>query len=558
MQSSASLLKELASFLSTFQTDLSGVSSHISSLQDRSKAIERRLAARAAVEQKLAPVLDELLIQPRLVDAIFEAPIDQSIVAHVEELDSKLARIRSGPRVEQRRQLDAAAEALRLKAVSRIQAHFVELVKPYGTSILPVSALHDALRPLQPLFFFLRRHAARQAHELQKAYASTLRWYYETSFRRYVRSLESARLQSLEKVTLVGDPPSVDTLAVLSRKSRSTTEATAHAFAYSLQDAQIDGQPPLTTSSLSSAKPSAAALFRSLLLVLLRNANDEAEFVDDFFQARRASSSLTNGHGSVSTMRDLSINLDDSESDAGKTSLTINESLREEREERAQAETLKRFFHELFDPALEYAQVRRIGLSFFDSVPDEREQNFIGAILAAPIRPTTLFAMIRLTNAALAEATTHLEPFLMRIRMLLWPALTKSLESNGESLKRLVSASASSRVKDSHVVTCAQRYASLMGALIALSLSNVSGRSQEREASDGSDMLWNATKRIRNELDKLLVHQANKMPADKRSAFLRAQYDEVVRAVKAASDSALTRAAQDEVDHYVELTKRLP
>lgn len=45
-QNSTGLLKDLSSFLSTFQSDLSAVSGHISELQGRSRTIEQRLELR--------------------------------------------------------------------------------------------------------------------------------------------------------------------------------------------------------------------------------------------------------------------------------------------------------------------------------------------------------------------------------------------------------------------------------------------------------------------------------------------------------------------------------
>jgi len=41
----------------------------------------------------------------------------------------------------------------------------------------------------RPLYAFLLRHAANVATEVQKAYVATARTYYETGFRRYMRSL---------------------------------------------------------------------------------------------------------------------------------------------------------------------------------------------------------------------------------------------------------------------------------------------------------------------------------------------------------------------------------
>lgn len=134
------------------------------------------------------------------------------------ELDLKLGAIRGGARVDSRRTLDEAAESLRVavrpsplscplsapcadpplsafpQASSKILSHLVSLLKPYTLSLSsPLSNLHAHLSAYKPLFDFLRRHAARQAHEFQKAYAQTARWYLETGFRRYVRALEKVR-----------------------------------------------------------------------------------------------------------------------------------------------------------------------------------------------------------------------------------------------------------------------------------------------------------------------------------------------------------------------------
>lgn len=88
------------------------------------------------------------------------------------------------------------------QAAAKILPHLVSLLKPYTTSITAsLPALHTRLLALKPLFDFLRRHAARQAHEFQKAYVQTVRWYLETAFRRYVRALEKIRTAKAQTAT---------------------------------------------------------------------------------------------------------------------------------------------------------------------------------------------------------------------------------------------------------------------------------------------------------------------------------------------------------------------
>jgi predicted Ser/Thr protein kinase len=60
------------------------------------------------------------------------------------------------------------------------------------------------LTKYRSFYAFLQRHAARSAHEVQKAYVSTAQWYYETGFRRYVRALERIRAKSYYREEPIG------------------------------------------------------------------------------------------------------------------------------------------------------------------------------------------------------------------------------------------------------------------------------------------------------------------------------------------------------------------
>ena len=51
----------------------------------------------------------------------------------------------------------------------------------------------SVLLKYRPLFVFLQRNAADVANEIQRSYAGAARMYYETGFRRYIRTLNSAR-----------------------------------------------------------------------------------------------------------------------------------------------------------------------------------------------------------------------------------------------------------------------------------------------------------------------------------------------------------------------------
>ncbi|GJN91546.1 hypothetical protein Rhopal_004569-T1 [Rhodotorula paludigena] len=297
VDASTQLLTELASFLGTFQRDLAAVSGHISELQGRSKSIEARLDARKAVERSLHPFLASIAISPALVATIVDSDVSDAWIPAVRELDRKLGAIRGGARVDSRKNLDEAAEALRVAASSKILAHLVALLKPYTVSVSPsLPALHAHLSALKPLFDFLRRHAARQAHEFQKAYAQTARWYYETGFRRYVRALEKIRTsRAAQPVEPIGSVSGVaDALALLNQRRSSgatpstpqlSAAATSAAVTSALDNAQLAG-PGVILAHMAqdrSFHPPPEALFRSTSLVLADNAAHEYLFCATFF-----------------------------------------------------------------------------------------------------------------------------------------------------------------------------------------------------------------------------------------------------------------------------------
>ena len=78
-----------------------------------------------------------------------------------------------------------------LQAATKLRAFFLALLQPIRASM--TTNMHvvqtSVFLKYRPLYAFLMRHASNVATELQKAYVSTARTYYETGFRRYMRSL---------------------------------------------------------------------------------------------------------------------------------------------------------------------------------------------------------------------------------------------------------------------------------------------------------------------------------------------------------------------------------
>jgi hypothetical protein len=78
-----------------------------------------------------------------------------------------------------------------LQAATKLRAFFLALLQPIRASM--TTNMHviqtTVFLKYRPLYAFLLRNAANVATEVQKAYVATARTYYETGFRRYMRSL---------------------------------------------------------------------------------------------------------------------------------------------------------------------------------------------------------------------------------------------------------------------------------------------------------------------------------------------------------------------------------
>lgn len=78
-----------------------------------------------------------------------------------------------------------------IKAATKLRTFFLALLQPIRTSVTTnMQVMQTSIFvKYRVLYAFLQRQAPNVAGEVQKAYTGTARTYYETGFRRYVRSL---------------------------------------------------------------------------------------------------------------------------------------------------------------------------------------------------------------------------------------------------------------------------------------------------------------------------------------------------------------------------------
>jgi len=592
IDSSLTLLTSLEAFISTFQSDLSAVSGHISDLQGRSKVIEARLDNRKAVRNSLSPLLASITVSPVLIETLMSTEPSEGWLQPVAELEKILMAVKSGPRVAARKDLEDVVEKLRNRVTLALRGFLINLLTPYRTSVTPNLSIFQSsvLTKYRSFYAFLQRHAARSAHEVQKAYVSTSQWYYDTGFRRYVRALEKVRLRSITKEDPIGVVGSNDnTLSLLSRRNMSTVALGSPRASVDLGANSGNLETGAASPSVILAhmadnpdfKAAPEALFRSMSLVVADNARTEYAFISSFFgRPDDVSHPITSDNYNVTLMRQLgkgggggersmamanasipefspsmlsSVQDDDSSSvlsDPAATGAAAAAPSRD-RTERVKRHVADGIWKQVFEPSLEYGK------------------NFIATMLSQN-NPSalSLLSMIRQNDSVLEQLagsatsaggggcpTTAMESYLIGLRLQLWPLFQKEMGANIDSVRKLAESGTASggmagvlgvrsaAVKDSVVAMIGKRYAHFFTSVVALS------------ADQEDDMVFNSLLRLRNELLKLITTQSKRLnDAARVSGYLKNQYEQVVQALTSASTSH--PRSQAEIAYWKELLRK--
>lgn len=238
IQASLSALESLSSFLTTFSDDLGAVSHQISTLKQRSAHLDEELRRKREQEEPLARLLDRgLVLNPKVVEKIFDSEPDQSWKGAIRELERSIEASRrpldqmansrpsaarrpsSGPipptgrrtsttasngaeptsETSQDASLAEAAriaEACKAMAASKLRSYLIspfQLMRTSVTTNLQVLQTSVLIPHHQPLYAFLARQMPRVAIDVQRAYVTAARLYFETGFRRYARSMGQVR-----------------------------------------------------------------------------------------------------------------------------------------------------------------------------------------------------------------------------------------------------------------------------------------------------------------------------------------------------------------------------
>ncbi|KAG2042285.1 vacuolar sorting protein [Suillus americanus] len=541
VETSVNLLDSLESFLSTFQKDLSSVSGQISELQERSKDIDNRLKSRRRIEKPLSSLLSDLAIPPSLAITILDTDVGEPWIATVTNFERRLDLLKVRSRVKAARDLGDVAEGLRIVAATKLRAFFLALLQPIRTSVTTnMQVMQTSIFvKYRALYAFLQRQAPNVASEFQKAYTGTARTYYETGFRRYVRSLGWIKARTPEKPEPI----------ISGNGDNGGPYLDQDRLAY----AKIDG-PSVILAYMADDKTHEEpieAILRSLFLVLMDNATAEYAFIAAFFRSESFAPPLAMETNSAlfsptATLLSPDVSFDDRRSNAGSETGTHvsrpfggngngtrDVTARPDLMDKAERAPLDAIWKQILDPVLEYCKT------------------FVTTVLEPMPPAVPLLTMIRLTEAVITEVQKRdcppLENFLFTMRLQLWPAFQKIMSEHCDTLRKLAEGGTTGyfnravSTTDASVANICNRYVVMFNSFVILT-------DQEEETMIFSNLL-----RLRQELTKLIARHTENINDDVAKATKQsAMYEVLLQGLNKGTHLSTHPKSQKEIAYWAE------
>ena len=372
------------------------------------------------------------------------------------------------------------------KAIEKIRDFFVSQIKALRSPNINAQVIQQrAFLAHRDLYAFMLTHQSQLAEEIAQAYSNTMRWYYLSSFTRYVQSLERIPVYSIDKSEALGfdstmqrtpltgstGPPKASNPLGLGRRLDALTRPNQSAM-------------PSHIAGDTKAATYLETPFHALSTALTDNASSEYAFLTSFFPN-------TMGIPAIS-----------------------------------------RTFNRIFAPTFE------LGHSFTKQLI-ENSYDCLGLLLCVRITQHHAFSLQR-RKCPVADG------WINGTNMLLWPRFQVGMDAQIESIKKAtVATSSGSRATLSlagaksddgkgsttpHPLT--QRFAQLLQGILALSNDDVaatqafvsaSGTETAAKSSD-SEPVGRSLDRLRNEVDAFLAKLAKGLNPGRRDRFLANNY----------------------------------
>ncbi|XP_026995029.1 vacuolar protein sorting-associated protein 52 homolog [Tachysurus fulvidraco] len=284
-----SILERMEGMLSSFQSDLSSISSEIETLQQQSVSMSVRLKNRQAVRSHLSQLVDELLVPSTMINVILESPVtEQLFLEQLHELNNKinLAKELSFRETLACADIQDIVDRLKIKAVSKIREFILQKIYSFRKPMTNYQIPQNTLLKFRFFYQFLLANERTVAKEIRDEYVDTMSKIYYSYFKSYSSRLLKVQYEDVaDKDDLMGveDTAKKGFFSKPSLKSRNTIFTLGQREAV-LSPAELEG-PILIPHAVQRAdsRYPYETLFRSQHYALLDNGCREFLFLSDFF-----------------------------------------------------------------------------------------------------------------------------------------------------------------------------------------------------------------------------------------------------------------------------------
>ncbi|XP_068025882.1 vacuolar protein sorting-associated protein 52 homolog isoform X2 [Melanerpes formicivorus] len=282
------ILERMQQMLSSFQCDLSSISSEIRTLQEQSVAMNLRLRNRRVVRRQLGQLLDELVVPGTMISTILEAPVTSpEFLEQLQELNAKINSVKE----EAFRETMACAdvqhvlEKLKIKAVTKIREFVLQKIYSFRKPMTNYQIPQDVLLKYRFFYQFLLANERTVAQELREQYVDTMSKIYLSYFKSYTSRLMKIQYEEVaEKDDLMGveDTAKKGFFSKPSLKNRNTVFTLGNRGAVIGAELEAPIIVPHAAQKSDLRYPF-ESLFRSQHYALLDNSCREFLFLCDFF-----------------------------------------------------------------------------------------------------------------------------------------------------------------------------------------------------------------------------------------------------------------------------------
>uniref|UniRef100_A0A8C2J9R3 Vacuolar protein sorting-associated protein 52 homolog n=1 Tax=Cyprinus carpio TaxID=7962 RepID=A0A8C2J9R3_CYPCA len=284
-----SILERMEGMLSSFQSDLSSISSEIQTLQQQSVSMNLRLKNRQAVRSQLSQLVDELVVPSTMISVILDSPVtEQEFLEQLHELNSKInyAKELSFKETLACSDIQDIVDRLKIKAVSKIREFILQKIYSFRKPMTNYQIPQNTLLKYRFFYQFLLANERTVAKEVRDEYVDTMSKIYFSYFKSYSGRLLKVQYEDVaDKDDLMGveDTAKKGFFSKPSLKSRNTIFTLGQRGAV-LSPAELEGPILIPhTAQRGDSRYPYETLFRSQHYALLDNGCREFLFLSDFF-----------------------------------------------------------------------------------------------------------------------------------------------------------------------------------------------------------------------------------------------------------------------------------